>query len=244
MSSLKISLHNHALPKVRWQPSLKFHFCSLNKVTNNVLQDLRIVLLPFFRCLGFRKCVVKTEVELQFLCVSNFRGQLFVANSTIRIPNLNHVSNNFTKRQPLVRCVIIPFTNDQCILDYNLIIIILPWLVHVHARIKKLLTCGLAYYKKGESSVHSSGLLLEYSGTVWAFAPVSGLLQLHPDGSICSISDLHALSLFGYNKDELLQKVSQFDLQNTPSAIKIRSVLTFVTAALLTEHYISGAWLL
>lgn len=95
-----------------------------------------------------------------------------------------------------------------------------------------------------DNSVPSSGPLLEYSGTVWAFAPLSGLLQLHPDGSICSISDLHALSLFGYNKDELLRKVSQLDPQNKPSAIIIRSVLTFVAAALLTEHYFSGAGLL
>lgn len=98
--------------------------------------------------------------------------------------------------------------------------------------------------EKVDNSVSSSGPLLEYSGTVWAFAPLSGLLLLHPDGSICSIHDLHALSLFGYNKDELLQKVSQPDPQNKPSAIIIRSVLTFVTAALLTEHYVSDAWLL
>lgn len=127
MPSLKISLHNHALPKVRWQLSLKFHFFSLNTVTNNV-QDLKIVLLPFSRCLGFRKCVVKTEVELQFLCVSNFRGQLF---STIRIPNLNHVSNNFTKRHLLVRCVIILLTYNQFILDYRYRILILQWLLNV-----------------------------------------------------------------------------------------------------------------
>lgn len=95
--------------------------------------------------------------------------------------------------------------------------------------------------EKLDNIVHSSGPLLEYSGKVWAFAPLSGLLLLHPDGSICSIHDLHALSLFGYTKDELLQKVSQPD---KPSAIMISSVLTFVTAALLTEHYFSDAWLL
>lgn len=95
-----------------------------------------------------------------------------------------------------------------------------------------------------DNGVPSSGPLLEYSGTVWAFAPLSGLLLLHPDGSICSIHDLHALSLFGYNKDELLQKVSQPDLKKKPSAKIIRSVLTFVSAALLTEHYVSDAWLL
>lgn len=98
--------------------------------------------------------------------------------------------------------------------------------------------------EKVDNIVHSSGPLLEYSGKVWAFAPLSGLLLLRPDGSICSIHDLHALSLFGYNKDELLQKVSPPDPQNKPSAIIIRSVLTFVTVALLTEHYFSDAWLL
>lgn len=50
---------------------------------------------------------------------------------------------------------------------------------------------------------------LEYSGTVWVFAPVSGLLLLHTDGSIISIHSHLALSLFGYSKDELLGKVSQ-----------------------------------
>lgn len=80
---------------------------------------------------------------------------------------------------------------------------------------------------KVDNIVPASGPLLEYSGTVWAFAPLSGLLLLHPNGSICSIHDLHALSLFGYNKDELLQKVSQPDPQNKQSVIIIRSVLTF-----------------
>lgn len=47
---------------------------------------------------------------------------------------------------------------------------------------------------------------LEYSGTVWVFAPVSGLLLLHTDGSIISIHSHLALSLFGYSKDELLGK--------------------------------------
>lgn len=47
---------------------------------------------------------------------------------------------------------------------------------------------------------------LEFSGTVWVFAPLSGLLLLRSDGSICSIHDHLALSLFGYDKDELLSK--------------------------------------
>lgn len=92
--------------------------------------------------------------------------------------------------------------------------------------------------------VPSPGPLLEYSGTVWSFAPLSGLLLLHPDGSICSIHDLHAISMFGYNKDELLQKVSQRDPRNKLSAMIIRSTLTFVTAALSTERYFPDAGLL
>lgn len=52
---------------------------------------------------------------------------------------------------------------------------------------------------------------LEFSGTVWVFAPLSGLLLLRSDGSICSIHDHLALSLFGYDKDELLSKVSRHE---------------------------------
>lgn len=64
---------------------------------------------------------------------------------------------------------------------------------------------------KVESNVLSPSPVLEYSGTVWVFAPLSSLLLLHPDGSIYSIHNHLALSLFGYNKDELLRKVSQHD---------------------------------
>uniref|UniRef100_A0A8D0AK61 PAS domain-containing serine/threonine-protein kinase n=1 Tax=Sander lucioperca TaxID=283035 RepID=A0A8D0AK61_SANLU len=49
-----------------------------------------------------------------------------------------------------------------------------------------------------------------YSGTVWVFAPLSGLLLLHPDGSIYSIHNHLALALFGYDKDELLTKTVTF----------------------------------
>ncbi|XP_008279427.1 PAS domain-containing serine/threonine-protein kinase [Stegastes partitus] len=59
---------------------------------------------------------------------------------------------------------------------------------------------------KVDSIVLSPSPALEYCGTVWVFAPVSGLLLLHPDGSIFSIHDHVALSLFGYSKDELLGK--------------------------------------
>ncbi|XP_032422277.1 uncharacterized protein LOC116722190 isoform X2 [Xiphophorus hellerii] len=50
----------------------------------------------------------------------------------------------------------------------------------------------------------------EYSATVWAFAPLSGLLLLWPDGSIFSIHNHLALRLFGYSKDELLGKSAAF----------------------------------
>ncbi|KAF0047013.1 hypothetical protein F2P81_000646 [Scophthalmus maximus] len=63
---------------------------------------------------------------------------------------------------------------------------------------------------KVESSAITSGPALEYSGTVCAFAPLSGLLLLRPDGSISSIHNHLALSLFGYIKDELLGKSVTF----------------------------------
>ncbi|PWA25176.1 hypothetical protein CCH79_00005249 [Gambusia affinis] len=50
----------------------------------------------------------------------------------------------------------------------------------------------------------------EYSATVWAFAPLSGLLLLWPDGSIFSIHNHLALRLFGYSKDELIGKSAAF----------------------------------
>ncbi|XP_031710858.1 PAS domain-containing serine/threonine-protein kinase [Anarrhichthys ocellatus] len=63
---------------------------------------------------------------------------------------------------------------------------------------------------KADSVVLSPSPALEYSGTVWVFAPLSGLLLLHPDGSICHIHNHLALSLFGYDEDELLSKSVTF----------------------------------
>ncbi|GAA6234788.1 PAS domain-containing serine/threonine-protein kinase [Lates japonicus] len=63
---------------------------------------------------------------------------------------------------------------------------------------------------KVDSSATSPSSALEYFGTVWVFAPLSGLLLLHPDGSISSIHNHLALSLFGYSKDELLGKSITF----------------------------------
>ncbi|XP_053186682.1 PAS domain-containing serine/threonine-protein kinase [Scomber japonicus] len=63
---------------------------------------------------------------------------------------------------------------------------------------------------KMDSSVLLPSPALEYSGTVWFFAPLGGLLLLRPDGSIDSIHNQMALSLFGYSKDELLGKCVTF----------------------------------
>nr|XP_057923219.1 PAS domain-containing serine/threonine-protein kinase isoform X2 [Doryrhamphus excisus] len=63
---------------------------------------------------------------------------------------------------------------------------------------------------KTDSRVVSPIPTLEYTGTIWAFTPLSGLLLLQPDGSICSICNQQALSLFGYSKDELLGKSVTF----------------------------------
>ncbi|KAM8850242.1 PAS domain-containing serine/threonine-protein kinase isoform 1-T2 [Spinachia spinachia] len=63
---------------------------------------------------------------------------------------------------------------------------------------------------KGGSIVPSPRPELEYSGTVWVFAPLSGLLLLRPDGSICHMHNRLALSLFGYDQDELLRKSVTF----------------------------------
>ncbi|XP_058506941.1 PAS domain-containing serine/threonine-protein kinase isoform X1 [Solea solea] len=70
------------------------------------------------------------------------------------------------------------------------------------------------HHGKEQSSVDRGAISMnstvEYSGTVWVFAPLSGLLLLRPDGSISSIHNHMALSLFGYSKDELLGKCVTF----------------------------------
>ncbi|XP_061587094.1 PAS domain-containing serine/threonine-protein kinase isoform X2 [Cololabis saira] len=63
---------------------------------------------------------------------------------------------------------------------------------------------------EGKVDSVSPGPAFEYSGTVWAFVPSSGLLLLCPDGSIFSIQNHLALRLFGYSKDELLGKSVTF----------------------------------
>ncbi|XP_023261172.1 PAS domain-containing serine/threonine-protein kinase isoform X2 [Seriola lalandi dorsalis] len=70
--------------------------------------------------------------------------------------------------------------------------------------------CEQSSEVKVDSGAISPSPALEYSGTVWVFAPLSGLLLLRPDGSISSIHSHLALSLFGYSKDELLGKSVTF----------------------------------
>ncbi|XP_056149879.1 PAS domain-containing serine/threonine-protein kinase [Lampris incognitus] len=60
------------------------------------------------------------------------------------------------------------------------------------------------------SEIKEDSVSLVYSGTVWVFVPLSGLLLLHADGSIHGIHNHLALSLFGYSKDELLGKSVTF----------------------------------
>ncbi|KAM7379262.1 hypothetical protein PAMP_004827 [Pampus punctatissimus] len=63
---------------------------------------------------------------------------------------------------------------------------------------------------KMDSSVPLPSPALEFSGTVWVFSPLGGLLLLRTDGSIYSIHNQMALGLFGYSKDELLGKSVTF----------------------------------
>lgn len=93
-----------------------------------------------------------------------------------------------------------------------------------------------------DGRVLSPSPTLEYSGTVWALVPLTGLLLLHPDGSIYSIQDHFALSLFGYTKDELLQKVSPDAPMHCPGLDLV--ILTFLTAALPTERCFPHTWFL
>lgn len=86
---------------------------------------------------------------------------------------------------------------------------------------------------------------LEYSGTVWVFTPVSGLLLLHADGSIVSIHNHLALSLFGYSKDELLGKVSQRHQLNMDVCNEDHQTLMDIAAVLSSaEHHFPDAWIL
>uniref|UniRef100_A0A8D3BX13 PAS domain-containing serine/threonine-protein kinase n=1 Tax=Scophthalmus maximus TaxID=52904 RepID=A0A8D3BX13_SCOMX len=88
--------------------------------------------------------------------------------------------------------------------------------LHTHALPKMLRVQRRCGKSRGGASVplcikiQGAVLCGKYSGTVCAFAPLSGLLLLRPDGSISSIHNHLALSLFGYIKDELLGKSVTF----------------------------------
>ncbi|CAL9688767.1 unnamed protein product [Knipowitschia caucasica] len=56
----------------------------------------------------------------------------------------------------------------------------------------------------------SDGPSLEYSGSIWALTPLTGLLLLHTNGLIFSIHSHLALRLFGYSKEELVGKNVSF----------------------------------
>lgn len=86
---------------------------------------------------------------------------------------------------------------------------------------------------KGGSTVLSPRPELEYSGAVWVFAPLSGLLLLRPDGSICHIHNRLALSLFGYDQNELLSKVSRDG--------RLKQVV-FPSTAFADSHFCLTAW--
>lgn len=75
----------------------------------------------------------------------------------------------------------------------------------------EVLTKGnLASSMKRDCFNLSTGPFVEYSANLWAFTPLTGLLLLHNDGSIYSIHNHLALSLFGYSKEELVGKSVAF----------------------------------
>lgn len=69
---------------------------------------------------------------------------------------------------------------------------------------------NLASSGKRDYLTSTIGPSLEYSGSIWAYTPLSGLLLLQTDGSIYSIYNHLALSLFGYCKEELVGKSITF----------------------------------
>ncbi|XP_014869584.1 PREDICTED: PAS domain-containing serine/threonine-protein kinase [Poecilia mexicana] len=79
-----------------------------------------------------------------------------------------------------------------------------------HSNVEEALTKEQSPEDGFDHTVSSPTPTPEYSATVWAFAPLSGLLLLWPDGSIFSIHNHLALRLFGYSKDELLGKSAAF----------------------------------
>lgn len=46
-----------------------------------------------------------------------------------------------------------------------------------------------------------------FTGVVWVFANISGMITFLPDGTIHSVNDNFARMLFGYSQEELVGKV-------------------------------------
>uniref|UniRef100_A0AAY5F4B5 non-specific serine/threonine protein kinase n=1 Tax=Electrophorus electricus TaxID=8005 RepID=A0AAY5F4B5_ELEEL len=60
-----------------------------------------------------------------------------------------------------------------------------------------------------------AGGAVVYSGSLWAFIPSSGVLTLHPNGTINGMSSVHGPLLVGYEVTQLLGKVPHYPLPNT-----------------------------
>ncbi|XP_067897892.1 PAS domain-containing serine/threonine-protein kinase isoform X5 [Heterodontus francisci] len=64
----------------------------------------------------------------------------------------------------------------------------------------------LGYPAESEEDQAITGTEVVFSGIVWVFTTISGLITLLPDGAIHSLNNNFALMLFGYEKRELLGK--------------------------------------
>ncbi|XP_078066251.1 PAS domain-containing serine/threonine-protein kinase [Mustelus asterias] len=60
--------------------------------------------------------------------------------------------------------------------------------------------------KEGDANQAITGTKVVFSGIVWVFTTISGLITLLPDGAIHSLNNNFALMLFGYENRELLGK--------------------------------------
>ncbi|XP_058890193.1 uncharacterized protein LOC117416766, partial [Acipenser ruthenus] len=81
-------------------------------------------------------------------------------------------------------------------------------------------------------------IVLNYSGTIWVFTAISGLLTLRSDGTIHSANNNFPLMLFGYEKAELQGKVevSSFSLNLCNSSLKSNTPLLAGNVELIQEE--------
>ncbi|XP_036412741.1 LOW QUALITY PROTEIN: PAS domain-containing serine/threonine-protein kinase [Colossoma macropomum] len=70
----------------------------------------------------------------------------------------------------------------------------------------KPFSCSAGGKEGDRDSVCSPGLGVVYTGSLWAFAPSSSLLTLHPNGTINSISSIYCPLLLGYSMAQLIGK--------------------------------------